>query len=469
MKFIACSILTTLFATTALYAAEPHANADLNADGRVDATDLARMSAVFFTTDSRADLNRDGRVDFSDLALMKAALTGRSSDSGVGTLVAPRVYLRPPTQNVTVGEIVTVDLYWNFTGEAALGGGTDVRWLPSAFSLEDFEFVDNFGTGPGRFDPIFTRGDDEMIESPGMIDGLATGNFDGLGDPGPIRIATLRFEARKPGTFTIAASEDDGIAGPFVSAVNFDLYPDLAFTGAAINVAPAVAGPDIRARPVVTFEATRVGQTRSLTYGASNVGGAPLQIGQIGGIDPLAAPFAIGLDRCSMIALAPGEKCGMTLTFAPTAVGTVSDEFNVPSNDPDTPSLTVHVGGFGAAQIGMTGTQIAATAGKCTNRTTTQEITVPLSGGTQLPCEGVGLNAISGDALTVAMFGVAQSAASLSGRALGTTVERVQCSNETTGTKVNITDGNATWDCVAAGLRMSPGDSVSMIVRGTAI
>jgi hypothetical protein len=144
---------------------------------------------------------------------------------------AVSVYLTPDSQNVNLGDQVSVELWWDFTGDATLGGGTDFNWDASGLSLVSIVFDDN-----PDFDPGFTRCDNEECSGPGFIDGLATGNFDGLADPGPILVATITFDTLAAGNFLMDISEDDGIAGPFVSANNFGLYPDLTFGDATINV-----------------------------------------------------------------------------------------------------------------------------------------------------------------------------------------------------------------------------------------
>lgn len=150
---------------------------------------------------------------------------------------AASVYLDPSSQDVNLGDQVSVELWWDFTGDPALGGGTDFAWDAGALSLVSIVFDDNFGTGNGQFDPAFTRCDNEVCSGPGFIDGLATGNFNGLGGDGPILIATITFDTLAAGSFAIAISEDSGIAGPFVSAVTFGPYDDLTFTGSTVNVA----------------------------------------------------------------------------------------------------------------------------------------------------------------------------------------------------------------------------------------
>ena len=57
-------------------------DADLNNDGRVNAIDLARLKAAFFSRDPIADLNGDGRVNAIDLARLKASFFSRPGPSG---------------------------------------------------------------------------------------------------------------------------------------------------------------------------------------------------------------------------------------------------------------------------------------------------------------------------------------------------------------------------------------------------
>ena len=133
-----------------------------------------------------------------------------------------------------------------------------------------------------------------------------------------------------------------------------------------------------------------------------NEGSADLEIGVIGAIDPLEAPYSISSDECSNVDLQPGTFCTLTIRFDPVTVpvalllgslsisglfiigmlsfsrrntklllaiylvtmflgamltschssgggssATVySDSFDVPSNDPDTSTVTVNVKGF---------------------------------------------------------------------------------------------------------------------------
>jgi hypothetical protein len=575
-----------LLAAAGTLAAEP-TRPDVNGDGRIDSADLDLMRTLFFRADARADLDGNGRVDFADLALLRAAQAGIAPGADRAPLAiespppAPSVYLLPETQTVPVGQPVTVDFYWDFTGEAAIGGGTDFTWDPNAFSLVSIVFDDNFGTGPGQFDPAFTRCDNEICSGFGFIDGLATGNFNGLGDPGPIYIATLTFDTLGSGTFSIVASEDEfsGIAGPFISAIDFLPYPDLQVAGASVEIQPGppaprisvvprdihfpstpvghtsqaqvlvdnvgelpltisavhppqapfalstdtctgrvvppadrcelvvdfsptapgqfssstlvvsddphqpevevtmsgtgTAGPvpDIVARHAVGFSSVRVGQTAYVRLSVENNGTGALTIGPVAVANPLEPPFTIADDDCSGETLSGFETCNIVLQFTPAVVGLASGDFDIPSNDPDTPSFLVQVRGTGEPPITLLSTGIQADSGRCINRATGQTVSAPLDGRTRLPCEGLGLTADDGDALTLIMHGTADSASRLLGHAHGMTVERVRCFNETTGQSVAVNPPGASidWNCINWGLTVTPGDTVSMTVFGDAL
>jgi cyclophilin family peptidyl-prolyl cis-trans isomerase len=86
-----------------------------------------------------------------------------------------------------------------------------------------------------------------------------------------------------------------------------------------------------------------------------NLGSTPLELGQVGGLDTLDAPFAFTADNCSGVTLdalasPPDDACTITVSFTPPAGGgPFGDTFDIPSNDPDQPSLTYEVKGVGQA------------------------------------------------------------------------------------------------------------------------
>jgi hypothetical protein len=112
-----------------------------------------------------------------------------------------------------------------------------------------------------------------------------------------------------------------------------------------IEVADSVApGTDLQ----VPFGGVTRGETANNAVTIRNNGTGDLSIGSIAAADPLAAPFAKTSDTCSGLAIPPAASCTVTIGFAPAATGDFSDSLDIPSNDPDTPSLTVTMNGNGA-------------------------------------------------------------------------------------------------------------------------
>ena len=89
--------------------------------------------------------------------------------------------------------------------------------------------------------------------------------------------------------------------------------------------------------------------TSDQTVTVSNSGNANLAIDQIASANPLAAPFSITADHCTGLVLLPAESCTLTVRFAPTTSGPFNDTFDIPSNDPTTPSAVVSVSGTGSS------------------------------------------------------------------------------------------------------------------------
>jgi hypothetical protein len=315
---------------------------DLTGDGRIDQADVAVMRGAFFTGDARADLDRDGRVAFRDLAVLKSALQGYGPRAGAGGQV-PRVYLLPETQTVAVGETFTIELWWDFTDDPALGGGTDFLWNAVNFGVDSIVFDDN-----PDFDPALTQCDDENCVSPGLIDSLATGNFNGLAGDGPLLITTVTFEVL-PGALEgeqrIELAEDRNLSGPFVSAITFVPYENLVFEGATVDVVGGLQAPRIDVEPnQIVFADTTVGHTTFADLTVSNTGNLPLSISGVAGIE---TPFTVATDGCSGQVVAAGGTCELTLAFTPLDAGLVTDSLTIASNDPNQPVTDVPVQGEG--------------------------------------------------------------------------------------------------------------------------
>ncbi len=100
----------------------------------------------------------------------------------------------------------------------------------------------------------------------------------------------------------------------------------------------------------------------------------------------------------------------------------------------------------------------------CRNETTSQTVSFSLSGENGWDCVAQGLSVGPGDQVRQAVLGRAMGGAS--GAALGLTDVRARCRNRTTGQTVPIPMSTTSWDCVAEGLQVSPGDRVEQAFSG---
>jgi CSLREA domain-containing protein len=102
----------------------------------------------------------------------------------------------------------------------------------------------------------------------------------------------------------------------------------------------------------IPFGGVLIGGSADATVTVTNDGTAPLVIGQIASANPLAAPFSILNDTCSVKTIAPAATCTLTVHFAPTASGAASDTFDIPGTG--LPTVTVSVTGTGGTSITTT-------------------------------------------------------------------------------------------------------------------
>ena len=112
------------------------------------------------------------------------------------------------------------------------------------------------------------------------------------------------------------------------------------------------AAPDVAAPARLAFGSVTVGQqgTRSVTI--ANMGSAPLSVSGVSLSGPDQARFAVVAGGGSFT-VAPGGARTIELRFSPTAEGSASASLTVASDDPDEPTATVALSGFGTA--GSTG------------------------------------------------------------------------------------------------------------------
>jgi hypothetical protein len=149
---------------------------------------------------------------------------------------------------------------------------------------------------------------------------------------------TVRFAPTAAGLFsdTFDIPSNDSATGTVIMSVSGT------GTASAISITDPIAPTDDLSIP---FGQVTNGLFSDLTMTVGNSGSADLIIGTIAVANPLAAPFSITVDNCSGQTLAPGGSCTLTLRFAPTVANTFNDTFDIPTNDPNTPSALVNVSG----------------------------------------------------------------------------------------------------------------------------
>jgi len=218
------------------------------------------------------------------------------------------------------------------------------------------------------------------------VNGLDT-TFVGTGPGANLNVLTINFKTlakagSAPITINVVALTDPngvaiGAATPRAGIGNTITVTALA---PVIGVAPTN----------IPFPSTTVGATNNQTVTISNTGTADLSITGIATTDALAAPFSITGGTCGPTfpkTVAPAGNCTVIVTFAPTAVGSPADHFNITSNDAVTPLVTVNVSGTAVAVpkpvIGVAPTTVnfASTAVGATNN---QTVTISNTGNANL-------------------------------------------------------------------------------------
>ncbi len=133
---------------------------------------------------------------------------------------------------------------------------------------------------------------------------------------------------------------------------------DYGFDDSGVSI-PAGAGasssePNINiSTTLYDFGNVSVGTTSTPnTFTVSNTGNADLTIKTITLTGSDASEFAIQNDYCSAQIIPPSGNCTIDAVFAPTSLGAKSANLSIPSDDPDTPILTVPLSGIGIVNIG---------------------------------------------------------------------------------------------------------------------
>ena len=144
-----------------------------------------------------------------------------------GQVQATTISLNPLSQNVALGNQVSLQLNMDFSGDPTLGGGIDILYNGSLLNFVSFTFNSVLGD-----DPSFRRQPDIQINK---LNGLAFGNFSGLS--GPSVVGTLIFNTLGAGTVNLTLAENSLPAGGFFSAATFNPQTVM-FTGASVNISP---------------------------------------------------------------------------------------------------------------------------------------------------------------------------------------------------------------------------------------
>ena len=125
--------------------------------------------------------------------------------------------------------------------------------------------------------------------------------------------------------------------------------------------------------------------------------------------------------------------------------------------------------GGAAETIGGSTTGTYTTFAVCINQTTSQTVPIILGGANAWDCEAAGLTASPGDSVRTVIGGIAKASGSVGGAVTGLSTTGLLCRNLTTTQSVTLPLGGATsWDCESSGLNVSPGNVIRMIVAGHA-
>lgn len=182
-----------------------------------------------------------------------------------------------------------------------------------------------------------------------------------------------------------------------VETRNFDISSnDPMNPTVSVAVSGAGAGPEIDVTPLlVDIPGGVTGQVVTRTVTVRNTGSAPLTVGTIDGTG-LADPFALLMDGCSGMMLATTETCDVQISFSPMMDGQFMDEFAIPSDDTDEPSVTVMLQGSATTiTFPLIAAPMSLSLGDViVSESNTQVLTVENEGSADLNISGI---AITGD------------------------------------------------------------------------
>jgi subtilisin family serine protease len=117
--------------------------------------------------------------------------------------------------------------------------------------------------------------------------------------------------------------------------------------------------------------------------------------------------------------------------------------------------------------VGGAVTSLSTRSASCRNLTNGDSATISLFGALSWDCEAAGLSVSPGDTVLMVIRGKADGGP-ITGTMSGLTGQTAQCRNADTQQSVSIQLGGGTaWDCSAAGFSAGPNERIQEVVRGT--
>ncbi|GBC60298.1 hypothetical protein DENIS_1249 [Desulfonema ishimotonii] len=151
------------------------------------------------------------------------------------------------------------------------------------------------------------------------------------------------------GVFENGTLEWDTPDASNIGIYDIDLKVSESATGESLSVFfvfEVVSTADISVSPTSFNKTVNVNATAAQTFTLANNGTQDLVLGTFAITGSGASRFSI-LDNCSGQTISASEKCTFQIRFAPTSAGSKSATLTIPSNDPDTPELTISLQGTG--------------------------------------------------------------------------------------------------------------------------
>jgi subtilisin family serine protease len=210
---------------------------------------------------------------------------------------------------------------------------------------------------------------------------IATQSVDWLGGAAWLSVAPV-FGTTAPGrssTVTATFNASRLAAADYRAAIVF-VSNDPAHSKFLVPVDLSLTGaPDVEVTPLsLDFGPVFVGASKRDSVEVQNVGVLPLQISSVatGHPDFTASP--------SSLSLVPGQIGWIYLTYAPGSVAPVTGTLTFQANDPDEPSISVHVAGSGIPAPDVEITSDSLNASLATGLSTTRQLTVRNLAGSDL-------------------------------------------------------------------------------------